>query len=112
MCPYLLHYRAAFAFSILLYPQPYRLSLRSSFPCGRATDLPRFAHVPRDDVGLACSPVALHLRWGKAEIPQPVHIPFGPSLTAPLACYRFTTFISDSPELTISSDPRSRPPWC
>ncbi len=77
----------AFAFSILLYPQSYRLPLRSAFPFRRTTDLPRSVHVPVDDVGLACSPVALRLRWEKEEIPQPVHVPFWSSLSASLACH-------------------------
>ena len=44
--PYPPHYKAAFACSILLYPQPYRLTLRLAFPSGRATGLPRSAFVP------------------------------------------------------------------
>ena len=40
------HDKAAFACSILLYPQPYRLTLRLTFPSGRATGLPRSAFVP------------------------------------------------------------------
>jgi hypothetical protein len=35
------HYRAAFACSRILYPQPHRLLLRVAFPDGRATGLPR-----------------------------------------------------------------------
>ena len=41
--PYPPYYRAAFASSLLLYPQPHRLALRFAFPCGRATGLPRCA---------------------------------------------------------------------
>ena len=44
--PYPPHYKAAFACSILLYPQPYRLTLRRAFPSGRATGLPRSVSVP------------------------------------------------------------------
>src|SRR5712692_1127268 len=40
-------YRAAFASSILLYPQPLRFPLRCAFPCGETTGLPRSACVPR-----------------------------------------------------------------
>jgi len=85
--PYPPYYWVAFAFSILLYPQLYRLSLRSAFPVGRATDLPRSAPVPVDEVGLACPPVALRLRWERKEIPKPVHRPFWSSLSAPLALH-------------------------
>lgn len=49
------------------------------------TDLPRSAHVPIDDVGLACSPVALCLRQERRKIPGPAHKPFWLSLSAPLA---------------------------
>ena len=41
--PYPPRYRAAFASSILLYPQPLRLTLRFAFPCGETTGLPRSA---------------------------------------------------------------------
>ena len=44
--PYPPHDKAAFACSILLYPQPYRLALRLAFPSGRATGLPRSTSVP------------------------------------------------------------------
>ena len=43
--PYPLHYTAAFAFCLLLYPPSHRLLLRVAFPCGEATGLPRFAAV-------------------------------------------------------------------
>ena len=46
LSPYLLHYRAAFAFSILLYPPSYRPSLRVAFPFGRTMGFPRSASVP------------------------------------------------------------------
>ena len=44
--PYPPHDKAAFAYSILLYPQPYRLALRLTFPKGRTTGLPRSVSVP------------------------------------------------------------------
>src|SRR2546425_2747516 len=43
--PYPLHYSAAFACSLLLYPPPHRLALRLAFPDGKATGLPRSAGV-------------------------------------------------------------------
>src|SRR5437868_15437976 len=48
--PYPLPYRAAFAYSLLLYPLSLRLLLRVAFPCGRGqngetTGLPRSADV-------------------------------------------------------------------
>src|SRR2546425_664801 len=45
--PYPPRYSAAFASSILLYPQPLRLTLRCAFPCGETTGLPRSVCVPR-----------------------------------------------------------------
>jgi hypothetical protein len=41
--PYPAHYRLAFAFSVLLYPQYYRQTLRPAFPRGSATGLPSSA---------------------------------------------------------------------
>src|SRR5262249_33686251 len=38
--PYPAHYRLAFAFSVLLYPQYYRQTLRPACPRGSATGLP------------------------------------------------------------------------
>jgi hypothetical protein len=43
--PYPPHDKAAFASSILVYPQPYRLALRLTFPEGRTTGLPRSVSV-------------------------------------------------------------------
>ena len=43
--PYPPHDRAAFACSLLLYPQPHRLALRLAFPGGRTTGLPRSTKV-------------------------------------------------------------------
>jgi len=59
--PYPTHYRPAFAFSLISYPQPRRLVLRLAFPEGGL----RAYHVallkPRG-LGPACTPVARHLR--------------------------------------------------
>ena len=38
---------------------------------------------------------------GEQKTPVPDHVPFGSSLSASLACWRLTTFISDSHMLTI-----------
>src|SRR5215469_14308191 len=43
--PYPLHYRAAFACSLFLYPPPHRFALRLAFPGGETTGLPRFVPV-------------------------------------------------------------------
>jgi hypothetical protein len=42
--PYPPHYKVAFAFSIILYPHPFRLTLRLAFPMGGV----RAYHVPRE----------------------------------------------------------------
>jgi len=83
---YSLHYRATFAFSILLYPHFCRLALRLAFPRGRNTGLPRFAISTRWVrsrlyAGGAMSAVA------KNGAATPGHSPFGPSLSAGLACF-------------------------
>ena len=41
------HYRMAFAFSIIFYPQLHLLALRPAFPFGRTMGLPRFAFEPK-----------------------------------------------------------------
>ena len=60
--PYPNDYGSAFASSVLLYPQPYRPSLRSAFPDGSATGLPSSVAVTEEgrlslstgDVGCPC----------------------------------------------------------
>jgi hypothetical protein len=85
---YLLHYRRAFACSSLPYPHSRRLTLRLTFLLiGGGT---RAYHVPRlqlDGLGLASTPVALSSAAAELGAAAPVHAPFGPSLSASLACY-------------------------
>jgi hypothetical protein len=67
--PYPPQDKAAFACSILLYPQPYRLALRLTFPEGRTTGLPRSVSVSargRSGLsagGLPLRPVTLEHRF-------------------------------------------------
>jgi hypothetical protein len=83
--PYPAHSRSAFACSPILYPQPHRLTLRLASPCGRATGLPRcgaetaWVRSRLYAGGTSSAP-------GKFGVPGPGHLPFGPSLSAPLAC--------------------------
>jgi hypothetical protein len=49
---------------------------------------------------------------GELGPPGPDHAPFGPSLSAPLACSWVTTFNTASRVLTLPPDPGARPPWC
>ncbi len=84
--PYPFHYRMAFAFSRLLYPTPHRLALRFAVPTGRMPGLPRFLYVPSDGLGAVCSPVVVVSAIGKRGNTYTDHMPFGSSLSAPLAC--------------------------
>jgi hypothetical protein len=62
--PYPPHYRAAFAFSIFLYPHRFQLALRLAFLI--VSGEIRAYHVPRkfqDGLGFAYPPVVQHLRW-------------------------------------------------
>jgi len=67
--PYPTHYRPAFAYSLIPYPQPHRLTLRLAFPEGEL----RAYHVallkPRG-LGPAPTPVARHLRRVSSEHPD------------------------------------------
>src|SRR5262249_20222000 len=73
--PYPPHYRAAFASSPVLYPQPRRSALRPPYPGGRATGLPRCAAEAawvRSRLFAGGSPSAP----GKFGAPGPGHAPF------------------------------------
>jgi len=72
--PYPPHYRTAFAFSLLLYPQPHRLASRFAFPRSTFRGGLRAYHVSyqyRSGLGRASQPVARHLRQRNAE---PLHL--------------------------------------
>ena len=114
-------YKAAFAFSILLYPQSRPLILRLAFPHGVTTihegEL-RAYHVPRERqsrLGLACLPVARASASGDMVAPELGHLPFGPSLclleqaTASLACLASRHLSAIHNVLTLPLDPSSRP---
>jgi hypothetical protein len=86
--PYPSHYKAAFAFSIFLYPQPGAL--------GRG--LPHGSLSQKEDYGLTTFRMSTDERVRSRlfaggttsavddfEAPTPDHLPFGPSLSAPLA---------------------------
>ena len=108
--PYPPHYRAAFACSLLLYPQPHRLTLRLAFPCGRATGLPRCA------VETAWVRSCLYA-GGSPSAPEEFRAPdltttfFGQSLSAPLARPRDDA-CGSSPGLTLPRPPGPQLPWC
>lgn len=60
---------------------------------GRAMGLPRSAYIPLSGLGSACSPVAFLSACRDGEARTPSHVPFGSSLSAPLAC-RFSRRLS------------------
>jgi hypothetical protein len=83
---YPLDYRAAFAFSILLYPQPRGLALRLAFPQARVISREgglRAYHVScecQSGLGLASPPMARRLRQVSSDhLNLATHL-FGPSL--------------------------------
>jgi len=62
------HYRTTFAFSIIPYPQPHRLTLRLAFPVsGEVTSLSRSTYIPSDGLGAVYPPEELHLRQEMAK---------------------------------------------
>src|SRR5260370_2146 len=87
-------------------------SIRSSIgvPCGSLSLLGelRTFHVPLvrlDGLGPACSPVMVLSPMRETTYPHTHHIPFGSSLSAPLACFAFTTFNGSLHMLAIPSNP-------
>jgi len=85
--PYPDHYRPALAFSILLCPHPHRLPLRVAFPDwpGRGSGLPCSAKIPGSvRCRLYTEGQTSATAKRKSAVPGPT--PFGPSLSAPLAC--------------------------
>jgi hypothetical protein len=85
--PYPPDYRTAFASSLILYPPSHRHPLAVGLPRGEDDGLTTFRGGITDGVGSACSPVARQRRQGKGDTPAPGHVPFGSSLSAPLACW-------------------------
>ena len=86
--PYPLHYRMAFASSILPFPHVYRLALRFAFPDGRRTGLPCSVPVTHGWVRRALSTGSVRCPGqGSEESLYPLQCPFGSSLPAPLACF-------------------------
>ena len=79
------HAKAAFACSILLDPQPSRLTLRLAFPSGSATGFPRSAWVP-PWVRSGLSAEGTSSATGAACAPVPAPVPCGASVSAPSAC--------------------------
>src|SRR6266849_4518105 len=70
-------------------------SVRNSvgFPCGllshawESYGFTVFCAYTISEVGPSFSPVAVMFATGKAQVPVPATVPFGSSLSAPLACF-------------------------
>ncbi len=93
---------------LLLCPSSFvRISLGSPYRSlslwGRDTDLPCSALMPRW-VRPRLSAGDMWSTMREAGNPHTHHVPFGSSLSAPLACCPITTFISDSLLLAIPSN--------
>src|SRR5439155_17896864 len=86
--PYPVHYRPAFACSLLLYPPPLGLASRLAFPAdhpvGEMTGLPRSAGVTVWG-GSRLSAAGASAAPGEFGAPGPDHVPFGPSDSASCA---------------------------
>ena len=79
----------AFACSAFLYPHPFRLALRLAFPCQLPEEEYGLTTFPREcpsGLGPAALPVPRRLRQMSSKHLNPGHLPFGPSLSASLAC--------------------------
>ena len=99
--PYPADYRPAFACSLIPYPLPHQLALASSL--SRLPGRRRAYHVPPTVtvwVRSCLSAGGASSAPGEFGAPGPDHVPFGPSLSASLACLCVTTFIGTSPGLT------------
>jgi hypothetical protein len=77
--PYPTHYRLAFAFSTILYPQPFQLTLRLAFPMGGLWAYHVLSVYPCR-LGPASPPGVHCLCIGEAKAPIPDPLPFGPSV--------------------------------
>ena len=124
--PYPSDYGAAFASSLLRYPQPRWRTLRLAFPGREGYGLTTFHGCIKDRLGSACSPVARQRRQGKEDTPAPGHVPFWFKPLSAFGLLVLTTFISSSPGLAMPStlapdclgassrralSREARPPW-
>ena len=110
--PYPVHYRPAFASSGIPYPLVHRPPSRVSFHCPVETvGLTRFrtSTIPG---GVRPRLYAGGTTSARSEIRAllPGHMPFGPSLSASLACRVLRRLHNGSLTLAIPSNPSSRPP--
>jgi hypothetical protein len=107
---YPVHYRVAFAFSLIPSPLPQERSLQFAFPWGRDNGVNSFLFSIARGLGRACRPVVLHPRRENGELLVPDHIPFWFKPDSIFGLSLVTTFIGTSRVLTLSRTAGSRPP--
>ena len=109
---YPLHYRTAFACSLLLYPPLHRLASRLAFPVGCPREKRRAYHVPSQSLcglGRASPPVVHRLRRRSSEPPDLTTYLLVQAIQH-LALGLCDDVYSASPELTLPHHPGSQPP--
>lgn len=100
--PYLLHYRAAFAFSTFLYPHHQQHSLRSACPAGRRYGLTVFHVNNKSGLGSAFPPVVVLSAQPKTGKGLSDYVAFWLKPVSIFGLFAITVFISSSLALTIS----------
>src|SRR5215471_14087692 len=110
--PYPLHYRVAFASSILLCPHACQLPLRLAFPHGRRTGLPCSVSVTTNGVGALCPPVALLPMTRNGKVLVPTTVPFWPKPSSTFGLFSVTMFIERSPGFALPSILAPSPSRC
>jgi len=87
--PYPSGYRTAFASSDLLARNPMGSPHGSPSLFGEGYGLTTFRIDAKGGLGPASPPVVTMSTTGMVQVPVPDHLPFGPSLSASLACYNW-----------------------
>ena len=94
---YPLHYRVAFASSILPCPHACRLPLRCAFPCGRRTGLPCSVAVTTNGGGALCPPVACVPMTRSGRVLGPAPVPLWPKPASTFGLFSMTMCIERAP---------------
>ena len=97
---YPIHYRAAFASSLIPPPLPHQRPLQSAFPRGEATGVTSFTFSIDPGVGSCLSAGGASSATGEFGAPVPDHIPFWFKPDSILGLSLVTALISTSPGLT------------
>ncbi len=105
---YLPRYRAAFAFSIVLYPTPHGLTLRLAFPVRESAELTVFRLIDlMNGVGSLFPPVALSAHDRRGFSPCARHVAFWLKPISTFGLSHITMFIKSSLMLAMPFDPSS-----